>query len=99
MPICLLTVGALGEPKNAELKSLRFEILIWRACGNVRGRWKAPPKAEKRFICQAFSELWFHQALCEAVKTPNAVNLQTREHSRSHRRETHKQVLAVFRTV
>lgn len=92
-------MGALEEPRVAELKNLCFETLVWSACGNVRGRWKAPSKAEKLFICQVFSELQLHQALCEAVKISNAVNLQTREHSRSHRKETHKQVLAVFRTV
>lgn len=92
------TVGTLEEPRNTELKSLRFEILIWRAWRNVQGRWKAPLRAEQLLVCQAFSELQLYQALCDAVKTSNAVNLQTQGHSRSRRKETHKQVLAVFCT-
>lgn len=95
----IFTVGTLEEPRNTELKSLRFEILIWRAWRNVQGTWKASPRAEQLLVCQAFSELQLHQTLCDVVKTSNAVNLQTQGHSRSRRKETHKQVLAVFCTV
>lgn len=96
LPI-LLTVGAQEEPRNGELKSVCFEILIRRACGNVQGRWKVPLKQRNCSLASNVSAP-APQDLCDAVTTPIAVNLQTQEHSRGRRKERHKQVLAVFCT-
>lgn len=79
LPISLLTMGVLEESRNGGMKTLCFEILIWRTCGNVQGRWEAQVSAEKLFICQALSELPPCQALCEVLTTSDAVRAQTRE--------------------
>lgn len=84
LPISLLTVGVLEEVRNGGMKTLCFEILIWRTCGNVQGRWEARLSAEKLFLCQALSELPPCQALCEVLKTSDAMRAPTRKTSRSH---------------
>lgn len=77
LPISLLTMGVLEEARNGGMKTLCFEILIWRTCGNEQGRWEARLSAEKLFICQALSELPPCQALCEVLKTSDAVRAET----------------------
>lgn len=98
LPISLLTVRVLEESRNGGMKTLCFEILIWRTCGNVQGRWNARLSAEKLFICQALSELPC-QALCEVLKTSDAVWAPTRKTSRSHGKEAHRRVLTVIHVV